>query len=110
MNKTLANRVNKIMEIMGDPADINARVRAMSDDELNAAIRETMIANGYDPALPHGEALAVYIAKLGAEAETKQLVSVLREQADILPRLFPESPADPMSGVAKNVPNTETAA
>ena len=122
MNKTLANRVNKIMEHMGDVTDpveaFKAKAARMSHEELNAALREAMIANGYDPSLPHDEALNAHIAKIETEALTKtpeeqeisrQLVSVLRRQADSLSRLFSESSPESVSGAAKNVPNTETA-
>ncbi|GFK92343.1 hypothetical protein NNJEOMEG_00167 [Fundidesulfovibrio magnetotacticus] len=105
MSTNLKNRVGKIVERMGDLSDpveaFKAKARAMTHEELRAALRDAMLANGYDPSLPHDEALAAHIARLEAEAETKtpeeqevarQLVDVVRRQADSIARLFPESP------------------
>uniref|UniRef100_I2Q569 Uncharacterized protein n=1 Tax=Desulfovibrio sp. U5L TaxID=596152 RepID=I2Q569_9BACT len=104
MGKSLENRVARLMERLGDPDDLRTRVRAMTDEELRARLRELMVQGGYDPGLPHAEALAAYVAKLKAEAATLsgedqaltlRLAGLVRGQADSLPELFPESPRQP---------------
>lgn len=100
MSKSLRNRVERLVERVGDPNDLRVRVQAMSDEELHARLRELMVQGGYDPSLPHEEALAVYVAKLEAEASkltgddqalTLRITSLIRRRADTLPGLFPES-------------------
>lgn len=101
MGKSLQNRVERLVERLGDPDHLRTRVQAMSDQELHARLRELMVQGGYDPSLPHEEALAAYVAKLEAEAATLtgedqaltlRIAGLALGQADTLPELFPESP------------------
>lgn len=101
MSKSLQNRVERLVERLGDPDDLRTRVEAMSDEELRARLRELMLQGGYDPSLPHAQALAAYVAKLEAEAATLtgegqsltlRIASLVRGQANTLPDIFPESP------------------
>ena len=101
MGKSLQNRVERLVERLGDPDNLRTRVQAMSDEELRARLRELMLQRGYDPSLPHAEALAAYVAKLETEAATLasedqtltlRIAGLVRGQADTLPELFPESP------------------
>lgn len=104
MSNNLENRVNKIVERMGDPDNALARaeaiVRSMSVEELAAELRGVMLAKGYDVRLPHDEALAAYIEKVEAGIVTKtpeeqevarQLVVLVRSQPDLTARLFPKA-------------------
>jgi hypothetical protein len=103
MNKALAHRVNKIMEYMGDITDpveaFKAKAAAMSNEELKAARRKIMLENGYDPSLPHDEALAKYVEKLEADATPEnqetitQLVELIKCHPEGVAKLFdkPES-------------------
>ncbi len=101
MAKSLQNRVERLVERLGDPNDLRTRVQAMSDEELRARLRELMLQGGYDPSRPHTEALAAYVAHLEAEAATLtgddqaltlRIAGLARGQSDTLPELFPESP------------------
>lgn len=101
MGKSLQNRVERLVERLGDPDHLRTRVQAMSDQELHTRLRELMLQRGYDPSLPHEEALAAYVAKLEAEAAiltgedqalTLRIAGLALGQADTLPELFPESP------------------
>lgn len=97
----MQNRVARLVERLGDPDDLRTRVQAMSDEELRATIRRLMLEDGYDPSLPHEEALTGYIAKLEAELPTlgeqeqgwqRQIIDHLKWDQDDLPLMFPESP------------------
>ena len=105
----LQNRVRKLAERLGDPDDIQARaqaiVRNMSLEEIHAELRACMLKNGYDPTLPHDEAVVAYIALLEAKAPTlssvdqecvRQEVILLRRGPNFLHKLFPESPRQTM--------------
>ena len=85
-----------------DPMErAKAIVRAMSIEEINAELRACMLKGGYDPTLPHDEAVEAYIALLEAKAPTlspldqecvRQEVILLRQGPNFLEKLFPESP------------------
>ena len=100
MSKALESRLRKIMDRLGNPDCLQTRLEAMSDDELDARIRELMILDGFNPALPHDEALAAYIAKYEAQAPAddaegaalnRRIVGILRGNPSIVSDLFPES-------------------
>jgi len=104
MSRNLQTRVARLVERMGDPNSIETRLRAMSDEELSAALRQLMLKDGYDPSLPHEEALAAYIAKLETELPTlgeqeqgwqRQIIEHLKQKQNDLPLMFPESPRQP---------------
>lgn len=105
MSRSLKNRVEHLTARYGDLSDPMVRaqaiVRKMSREEINAELRECMLKNGYDPTLPHGEAITAYIALLEAKVPTlsstdqecvRQEVELLRKGPNFLGELFPESP------------------
>ena len=101
MSRNLETRVRKLMDRMGDPNSVEARARAMSDEELRATIRALMLDNGYDPTLPHVEAQAAYVAKLEAELPSlgeqeqgwqRKIIEHVKRDLDDLRIMFPESP------------------
>jgi len=85
-----------------DPmARAQAIVRNMSLEEIHAELRACMLKGGYDPTLPHDEAVLAYIARLEAKAPTlspldqecvRQEVILLRQGPNFLRVMFPESP------------------
>ena len=102
MSRSLGNRINKVTERLGDPNNARARAeaiaRGLSTEQLNAEIRRIMLAGGYDPNLPHCDALAAYIEKMEAEADTntpeeqeieRELVALQRNNAHTLTQIFP---------------------
>jgi len=106
MGKSLKNRVERLTGRYGDLSDPMVRgqaiVRAMSIEEIHAELRRLLLANGYDPSLPHAEALAAYIAKREAElpALTKedqgwsqQSIALLKKDPKFVRDIFPESPS-----------------
>lgn len=102
MSKSLETRVRKLMDRMGDPNSIEVRARAMSDEELNARLRQLMLKDGYDPTLPHAEAQARYIEKLEAELPAmgeqeqgwqRRIIECVKQALDDLRIMFPESPS-----------------